>query len=244
VYGTLSGAGKHFVNRTFGSIATSNKTARTAVLGVSVDGRDNVGGGGLNGFSIAATRGKLDLSGLPSDLSSDDITARANGVYSKTNYSLSRLQRLGSTTSLYASISGQRALKNLDSSEQFSLGGPTGVRAYPTGEAIGDEGVLGTLEGRWQFAENWQAAIFTDRGRISLHRNVWDSLIAAAPEFRNTYFLGGAGIDLTYSRPGNFTVRVLAATKIGINPGRNAEGNDADNKNARTHAWIQVIKFL
>ena len=34
----------------------------------------------------------------------------------------------------------QLANKNLDSSEKFTLGGIGGVRAYPSGEASGDEG--------------------------------------------------------------------------------------------------------
>jgi len=57
------------------------------------------------------------------------------------------------------------------------------------------------------------------------------------------YFLGGAGLGLDYARPGNITVRVFAASKIGINPGRNLSDYDADNKNAHTHAWIQVSSF-
>ena len=36
--------------------------------------------------------------------------------------------------------------KNLDSSEQLSLGGITGVRAYPSGEASGDQGYKLTTE--------------------------------------------------------------------------------------------------
>jgi len=252
VYGTLSGAGKHFVNRTFAG-TTSDKITRTLTLGAAVDGRDNTGGGGLNAFSIAVTRGKLDLSGAESDLASDaavdpitnvPISAQANGGYSKLTYALSRLQRLGATTSFYVSLSGQSASKNLDSSEQFSLGGPTGVRAYPTGEAIGDQGMLATVEGRWQIAENWQASIFEDRGKIRLHKNEWNSWQGLNTTITNTYFLAGAGLGLTYTTIGNFTVRIFYAKKIGANPGRNISGNDADNRNSRNRAWIQAIKFF
>jgi hypothetical protein len=34
------------------------------------------------------------------------------------------------------------------------------------------------------------------------------------------------------------------ARKIGSNPGANASGNDADNRNASIRGWIQVLKFF
>jgi hemolysin activation/secretion protein len=243
VYGNLSASAKHFVNRTsVGPI--SDKTTRGLVLGVSVDDRDDRGGGGLNGYSLAVGAGSLDLSGVASDLDSDARTAKADGGYSKANYALSRLQRLGAATSLYLSLSGQFASKNLDSSEQFSLGGPTGVRAYPTGEAIGDEGMLATVEARRQIAENWQASAFLDRGQIRLHKSPWFGWEGANTTITNTYSLAGAGLGLTYSTVGNFTVRIFSAMKIGTNPGRNINDNDADNRNSRVRAWIQVIKYF
>ncbi len=243
VYGTVSGSAKHFVNRTFAGV-TSDKTTRSLVLSLSADGRDDLGGGGLNGFSLSLTGGNLDLSGAPSDLAVDKITAEANGGYSKVNYSLSRLQRLGATTSLYVSVSGQSASKNLDSSEQFGLGGPVGVRAYPTGEAIGDQGTLATLEVRWQIAENWQASIFEDQGRIRLHKAPWSGWEGANTTISNSYSIAGAGLALTYSVIGRFTLRVFAAKKNGINPGRNANGNNADNKDSVSQAWIQAITYF
>ena len=39
-------------------------------------------------------------------------------------------------------LSLQETGTNLDSSEDFLLGGPYGVRAYPLGEAPGDRGYL------------------------------------------------------------------------------------------------------
>jgi hemolysin activation/secretion protein len=244
VYGTLSGSAKHFVNRTNG-IAISDKTTRGLVLGVSVDDRDERFGGGLNGFSLAVTSGKLDLSGAEGDASQDARSARADGGYSKLNYSLSRLQRLGPATSLYLSLSGQFASKNLDSSEQFALGGPTGVRAYPTGEAIGDEGMLATVEGRWQVAENWQASAFLDRGKIRLHKGPWDNWQGLNTIITNSYSLAGVGLGMTYTTVGGLTVRMFSAIKIGSNTGRNSDtGNDADNKDSRFRSWIQAIKYF
>ena len=198
----------------------------------------------MNGFSLALTGGKLDLSGAASDQSIDAATAKADGGYSKVNYALSRLQQLNPTTSLYLSLSGQFASKNLDSSEQFALGGPTGVRAYPTGEAIGDQGMLATVEARRQIAENWQASAFLDRGQVRLHKSEWAGWQGANTTITNAYSLAGAGLGLTYSTVGNFTVRLFSAMKIGTNSGRNASGNDADNRHSRLRVWIQAIKYF
>jgi len=243
VYGSLSGSTKHFTNSTLvGKV--SDKNVRSFALGVSGDGRDNARGGGLNGFSAALTSGKLDLSGVEADLSTDEQTAQANGSFSKLSYWYSRLQRLGSATSLYVSLSGQRASKNLDSSEQFSLGGPTAVRAYPTGEAIGDEGMLLTLEGRWQFRDNWQASVFLDRGQIRLHKKEWLGWQGMNTTITNSYSLSGLGLGVDYSRPGNVLLRAMLAMKLGTNPGRDVNGNDADGRDSRMRGWIQAIKYF
>jgi hemolysin activation/secretion protein len=188
------------------------------------------------------TNGRLNLAGVEANLSSDELTAQTNGGYSKLNYWFSRLQRLRSTTSLYVSLSGQMASKNLDSSEQFSLGGPTAVRAYPTGEAIGDQGILATLEGRWQFRENWQASVFYDRGQIRLHKN--ELLNQPSTTIPNAYSLSGTGLGLDYARPGNLLLRAMLAKKLGTNPGRDANDKDADGRDSSIRVWIQAIKYF
>ena len=68
-----------------------------------------------------------------------------------------------------ASLRGQQASKNLDSSEKFSLGGPYGVRAYACGEASGDEGWLGSLELRHGITSSLAASVFPDFGRVSIN---------------------------------------------------------------------------
>jgi hemolysin activation/secretion protein len=241
VYGTLSGSAKRFGDFS-GDVKFSDRTTRVFALGVSGDGRDSAGGGGLNGYSAALTSGNLDLSGQ-GELSQDELTAQKNGGYSKLNYWYSRLQRLGSATTLYVSLVGQMASKNLDSSEQFALGGPTGVRAYPVGEAIGDEGMLAAVEGRWQFAEQWQASVFFDRGQIQLHKNEWPGWQGTNTTITNTYSLSGWGLGLDYSRPGDMVLRMILAMKIGSNPGA-TNGNDADGRDSKIRGWIQAIKYF
>jgi hemolysin activation/secretion protein len=155
---------------------------------------------------------------------------------------VSRLQALTATTTAYFSFSGQAASKNLDSSEQFTLGGPTAVRAYPTGEAVGDEGWLLNAELRWDFMPNWQLSGFIDHGRIQLHHSTWTGWQFGNADLPNAYSLSGAGVGLTYSRPGDLSVRMVVADAIGSNPGHGITGNNADNRPSRLRGWLQLVK--
>ncbi|MBC7436124.1 MAG: BamA/TamA family outer membrane protein, partial [Bdellovibrionales bacterium] len=113
-----------------------------------------------------------------------------NGSYSKLGWSLSRLQRINNDAQVWFVLTGQQAHKNLDSSEKFSLGGPTSVRAYPTGEASGDEGYRGTLELRQSLAANVQGSVFYDFGSVKINKTPF----AATP---NSKHLAGAGFGAT-----------------------------------------------
>src|SRR5262249_40951483 len=136
---------RRYYNATIAS-TTSDKKEHVGTLSGNGDFRDAIAGGGLNSYSLGVSRGQLNLDGYAPDRALDETTAQTNGGYTKAAYSCARLQRLGQTLFLYAALVGQVASKNLDSSEKFGLGGPFGVRAYPTGEATGDEGLLVNLE--------------------------------------------------------------------------------------------------
>lgn len=74
---------------------------------------------------------------------------KLRAVTKNNRFALLYLQAFNQGWSLYANLEAQSADKNLDSSEKFFLGGAQGVRAYPLGEAAGDEGAMATLELRY-----------------------------------------------------------------------------------------------
>jgi hemolysin activation/secretion protein len=243
VYVTGAYDARHYFNSTIAG-TTSDKKAHVVTLGVNGDRRDFLGGGGLSTFSLAVSFGQLNLDGLAADRAVDDATARTHGSYTKTAYSLGRLQRVGEATSLYAGLSGQFASRNLDSSEKFILGGPFGVRGYPTGEAAGDEGLLLNLELRYDVQPGLQLAAFVDHGEVRLHRNEWAGWQGTNTRIRNRYGLSGYGVGLNWNQPGNFLVRASVAQRIGDNPGRDANDNDSDNTKNRTRLWLQAVKYF
>lgn len=216
---------------------TSDRRANVLTAALAAEGRDGLGGGGLTNATLAISRGTLHLSDWVSDRNAA-LNAHTDGHYTKAAWSVLRLQRLGPNSSLYGALAGQFASKNLDSSEKFVLGGPQGVRAYPQGEASGDEGALLNLEYRHELMEGLRLAAFIDHGSIRLAHNEW-----APGAIPNRYSLSGAGIGLQWSQPGNFAVVASVARRLGGNPGRNVTGNDSDGAHDDTRFWLQAIKF-
>lgn len=219
------------------------KRADVWTLGLSGDSLDGLFDGGLNNWNAGITEGALDLSGVPADKAADAASLKTQGRYAKLAAGASRLQKLPGMLTLLGRFSAQWAGKNLDSSEEFILGGPNGVRAYPGSEASGDEGWLATLELRADLSAwgDWgapQVAAFVDGGGIRLHHTPGGVAIATATG-RNAYTLTGAGLGLSLTKPGSHSLRLVWAAKVGTNPGRTAAGLDADGKNDSSRVWLQ-----
>lgn len=211
---------------------------------LTASGLDSFGGGGLTSIRLAITAGDLML-GNQASAQTDATTARTAGTYSKLTYSVARLQRIVTNLAFFGSASGQLSLdRNLDSSEEFILGGPSGIRSYPVGEASGDEGHSFTGELRYdmpvpQRYGNLQLVGFFDAGNITLHKNAWLNSITTATG-ANNYWLYGSGIGLNYSKPGLFALRGTWAHTIDSNSGRSTTGEDADGHSNDNRFWLQA----
>ncbi len=241
--GSLSYENRHYFNAT-AVATTSDKTSDIVSLALTGDARDDWGGGGLVGFSLAFSGGRLDLDGSPADQAADAATAQTQGHYQKLSYTLARLQRLSESFTAYGVLSGQFASKNLDSADKFVLGGPTGVRAYAQGEAPGDQGLLLNLELRYEWTSALKLAAFIDYGEITLHSNIWPNWDGGNAGQRNHYSLAGYGLGVRWDEPGNFFVQASLASRIGQNPGRDSHGNDVDAAKQDPRLWLQAVKYF
>lgn len=183
---TLTFEKKELTDYVDATTTVTNKDVRLAKLGLAGIHQDTLGGGGISSADLSVVIGQLTINS-PGALAIDQASARSDGRYTKFSYSGSRLQRLTDNNHLYLSFSGQRANKNLDSSEKFSLGGAYGVRAYPQGEGIGDEGYLAILELRHKLSGWAQCILFYDTGSVTINHSPFGP---AAPNTRN---LSGAG---------------------------------------------------
>ena len=207
---------------------------------------DSFAGGGLWDGAASLTAGRTDLGGNAVDRIVDSLTSRTDGSFQKVVLRANRLQNLGgapgSEWTLFAGATGQLASGNLDSSEKFILGGPSGVRAYPVGEAAGDQGVLGTVELRRNIDiggdRKLQGLAFVDAGRVRLHKSPWPGSFNNA-DGTNEYSLAGAGVGANLW-VGRWTLRAAVARTVGSNPGRSLAGLDADGRGSKWRGWVQA----
>lgn len=231
---------KYYFNEA-NSITTSEKKIDAFIFSVSGDNLDGFGAGGMTLWSVNLTGGQLDLSATPTNETADQNGPRTKGGYSKLGYSLSRLQRLTDKATLWATVTGQLAGKNLDSSEKMSLGGPSGVRAYPVIEGNGDDAWLATLETRYNIRPELQVSAFYDHGWVKLSH---DANYTGAPQV-NSGTLKGAGLGVSWTQAGNFMVKAVWARRIGDNPFANPlNGKDQDGSLDKDRFWLTAIKFF
>lgn len=237
LYAGLTFENKRFEDR-MDLFPAADRRAQAQTLTASLHGshQDDIGGGGLNTFYLNLTTGSLDIQ-TPAARALDAATARTDGRYNKLWLHATRLQRINDSLSLHAAFTGQLASKNLDPSEKMVLGGMDGIRAYPQGEAVGDEGFLVNLEARLllaglsdRVAGNVHLLGFVDHGRITIDKNPW----YAGSNHRS---LSGAGVGLAWNDPGNFSVRMYYARKLG-----SEDAISAPDKSGRF--WIQAIKYF
>ncbi|HCN88669.1 MAG TPA: peptide transporter [Oxalobacteraceae bacterium] len=236
LYAVIDFDTKSFEDAVDSTATVADKKAQVWMLSLNGDHRDHFGGGGLSNYSFTWTSGSIDIR-TPAAAATDVATAQSNGHYDKLALNALRLQSITESTSLYAAISGQLASKNLDTSEKMGLGGANGVRAYPDGEAYGDQGYVLNLEARYLLPKvsermpgQLQLTGFVDNGSVTLNKNSW----SAGPTRRT---LSGTGIGLTWVDNNDFVVKAFYAHKLG-----DAVATSAPDSTSRF--WLQAVKYF
>jgi hemolysin activation/secretion protein len=206
----------------------SDKRARVVIASLSGNSRDTLLGGGVSSFSLGWSQGSLNIDDELNQLI-DKLTAGSQGRFHKVNPSLVRLQRLTDRFSLYTQVQGQWSDSNLDSSEKLSLGGAYGVRAYPQGEASGDQGYLANVELRYALTPAWQLSSFVDHGQVRLNKDTWS-------DGENHRSLSAAGVGATWADHG-WRLNTVAAWKLG-----NADAQSDKDRSPRV--WAQLVRYF
>lgn len=201
------------------------------VLTVAGDQRDSTG---VTNFNVSGSYGRLYLDNFQT-LFADFFGARTAGNFVKWDYSISRLQQLNPTNALYFGFSGQHANRNLDTSEQFYLGGPNTVRGYDVGVVSGAQGNLATIEYRHDFTFSmlpgpWQASAFVDSGHVQAYK---DTFLPGV----NSARLNSVGLGLHWSAANDWVVSTSIAAPIGNKPVL-----AGPHVNTSTRFWLQVQK--
>jgi len=209
---------------------SAKKRVRGLGLGWTWERRDDVLGGGYWASSGTLYHGSLSIRDAQSlQLDQSDAGRRTEGGFNKLTFQLSRLQSVVPNHSLYLSLGGQWASKNLDPSEKLSLGGARAVRAYSSSEALVDEGLIGTVEWRWSVNNEFTPFAFYDaaRGKHARSPTFFDT--------ENSISLRGYGIGLSWSQPGNFSINATLAWRDGTRPAQ----TDGGGRNPRLYVQAQ-----
>lgn len=231
----LGGADAKWFTDNLGFIpSTSRRRTQVGSIGLSGDSHDGFGGGGWDVYSAAISFGNLDIRGA-ADRAFDAATARANGGYGKLQLAYSRLQTVAGPFMVYGSIRGQVAFNNLDISEKMELGGAYAVRAYPEGEAYGDQGYVATIEPRLRLnglvggiPGDLQLFGLVDVGEVDYAKDPW---LAGSNHAQRSAYGGG----LSWAAPHGFYLKGTYARKLG-----SERATSAPDESGRF--WFQVVK--
>lgn len=232
---------KYFNNQSRGAdgefVTTSDYRINVLYLSANANQYDGWGGGGSTTGSLNLGIGNVGLSQSPSYVY-DQRGYQTSGGYSRLRWSINRSQTLTDKANVYVAASGQFASKNLDSSEKFFLGGPYGVRAYPSNEGSGSEGKMLNVELRYQVSEQINVAAFYDWGQITQNKRNLTGDEGNPLSALNSFNLSGYGlqISLRSSIPG--TMNLIWARRIGANPNPTATGADQDGSYNPNRFWL------
>jgi len=214
----------------------SDRKAHVVTAQLYGNHQDSLGGGGVTTFFVGLSAGSLDIQ-TPAERAADAVSARSNGSYGKLWFNVARLQRVTDRVSLYGSVTGQLASKNLDPSEKLVLGGMDGIRAYPQGEGFGDEGYMASLEARLLLvglSDHVPGQVhllgFVDNGHVTINQHPW--YVGS-----NSRTLSSVGVGATWDTPGDFSVRTYYAHKLG-----SESALSAPDRSGRF--WIQGVKYF
>lgn len=181
---------------------------------------------GLSGSQYAPNEFlQYDLIYWYGDMSTDGGNTYIDGSYQKLTGDLFKVWYDGPWNYRFRG-SWQLADKPLDGSEQFFLGGMSGVRAYGNGDGYGDAGWLGSFEIRRATGiEGLEAAVFLDGSYAKIHNGYGEHLY-------------GWGVGLRYAMRDDWYAQLDYARKI---DGR-ADWAEPDDHNGRL--WFQVYKMF
>lgn len=126
----LSAAGLQLSDQTFDVVELSTALRRTDLRWRGVDL-----------LQLSLRQSVRDRSASP-----DLVSPRRDRRFTVVRLDYTRMQALAATQRLYLKLNGQYSDDALTPMEQFAVGGPDSVRAYPVSDALGDRGYYTALE--------------------------------------------------------------------------------------------------
>jgi len=171
----------------------------------------------LNASVTAAMR---TLGSSDAQFAQNRIGASGNFIYYRGD--LSHTHELPEGFQAFAKVQGQAADQPLISNEQFSEGGLGTVRGYLESEALGDNGILGSLEVRTpslsgligKSIDEWRFYIFGDWGMVGIDEPL--------PDQQSTFKLASVGAGMRIKALGHLNGSIDAGLPLDQGPNTDA----------------------
>ena len=204
-------------------------------VGMTLEKHSSAGHIGVRGeMNRPRTRLTYDITAYHGTIAADSTMAerqmrraRTEGSFTKGVLNLGVRQELGGRFHLNVRTQLQAAGDNLDSSEEIYLGGANGVRAYPQGEGSGDSGYLASAELVYRTGiPHLELSTYYDTGHVQYAHDGADGGTT----------LKGWGVGVSYSRPGDYFLRLDWARRIGLARNASAEAQ------AKNRLWFMIGK--
>lgn len=211
----------------------SDKETRSAYVGI---GGAYESSRSYTNYTAIYSRGKTENTHLRLAGENHDELCEDAGNFHKFNLDAVQEDYLGKKKDwrLYFSFHGQMASRALDGSEKMSLGGPYGVRAYPSSEGAVDAGYQFSAEIQHKISDGLWAGPFFDIGEGIMDKNG-----------NNHRRLMGWGLGLQYMnkkeyyhRQPTWYIRLDWARKI------KGEDNYSTLTNNDNQIWFRVVTLL
>jgi len=192
---------------------------------------------------VTATLGRLNIDD-ESQKAQDALTTKSSGSFAKLNYNISRNKELSfiPKSNLILSSYGQLSNKNLNANEQFYLGGPYGVRAYPVAQSGGSQGAVISAELQHRVHDHWVVSEFVDVGVVQQFKDKYEGWQGPdnITNADNVYTLKavGAAVKFNYEK---INISATAAYRLGDNPLRTQTGQqrNADDDYKAVQFWLR-----
>jgi hemolysin activation/secretion protein len=133
-----------------------------------------------------------------------------------------------------AKARGQYTSHHVDGTNQISLGGANGVRAYSSADGLGDDGLLTTLELNYKNLPNQSFGVFYDGGLVRASKTPISGI------YSNTYALQALGVQSSGNVNGWYYNWALAKG-VGGNKGALATDLDSKPNNWRLSASLTYV---
>ncbi|MFA5952447.1 MAG: ShlB/FhaC/HecB family hemolysin secretion/activation protein [Hyphomicrobium sp.] len=200
--------------------------------------------GALTQLNAGVTWGTRGLGSGPENFDARRAFAEANFIYVRAD--LAHTHDLPEGFQLYGKLQGQLADQPLVSNEQFSIGGLDTVRGYLESEAVGDNGLVGTIElrspdiaaalqkavgsetadagSKEKLISEWRFFAFADAGEVNIR--------SPLPEQESVFELWSYGVGMNFKMFDHLNGSVVLAR-----PNVDQDGTVAGQERVHFRVW-------